>query len=120
MSLAINKETCMCVKLERNTAKATVNKCVDPIVLGHVFKVKNGLAPNYMGQHFIPQASIHSYRIRSTQKGEVAVPKVKGVGSKSFCYTGCSLWNNLPSSITQIYKLSVFKPSLKNHLLENL
>jgi hypothetical protein len=97
-----------------------VNKRVDQIVLGHVFKIQNGLAPDYMGEHFIPQASIHSYRTRSTQKGAFAVPRVKGFGSKSFCYTGCSLWNNLPSSITQIDRLSVFKSSLKNHLLENL
>lgn len=97
-----------------------VNNRVDQIVLGHVFKVKHGLAPDYLGEHFVPQDTVHSYRTRLSHKGAFAVPKVKGFGSKSFCYTGCSLWNNLPACITQIDKLSTFKTTVKNYLLENL
>lgn len=41
-----------------------VNNRVDQIVLGHVFKVKHGLAPDYLGEHFVPQDTVHSYRTR--------------------------------------------------------
>jgi hypothetical protein len=32
-----------------------VNKRADQIILCHVFKIKNGLAPDYMEEYFIPQ-----------------------------------------------------------------
>ncbi|KAH3798560.1 hypothetical protein DPMN_152160 [Dreissena polymorpha] len=46
-----------------------VSKRVDQISLCHVFKVKNGLAPDYMAESFIPQDSVHSYKTRSCSRG---------------------------------------------------
>ena len=97
-----------------------VNKRVDQIVLGHVFRIKHGLAPDYMMEHFTPQDSIHSYSTRLSGKGAFAVPKVKGFGSKSFCSIGCSLWNSLPAKISLIENVSSFKLTLRNYMLDNL
>ena len=97
-----------------------VNKRVDQIILCHVFKIKNGIAPDYMGNHFIPQESVHSYRTRLSHKGAFAVPKVKGFGSKSFFFSGISLWNKLPASLAQTEKINVFKILVKKFLLDSL
>ena len=97
-----------------------VIKRVDQIILCHVFKVKNGLAPDYMGEQFIPQDTVHSYGTRSSHKGAFGVPKVKGFGLKSFFYSGISLWNKLPASIAQTKKLHVFKTLVKKFLLDSI
>ena len=95
-----------------------VSKRVDQIILCHVFKIKNGIAPQYMGDNFTPQDTLHSYRTRLSNKGAFAVPKVKGFGSKSFFFHGITLWNKLPASIAQSEKLPVFKTSVREFLME--
>ena len=97
-----------------------VDKRVEQIILCHVFKIKYGLAPDYMGEHFISQDTVHSYSTRLSHKGAFAVPKVKGFGSRSFSYIGCTLWNKLPFNITQINKLSAFKCAIKKHFMDNI
>jgi len=97
-----------------------VSKRVDQIILCHVFKVKNGLAPDYMGESFIPQDSVHSYKTRSCSRGAFAIPKVKGFGSKSFCSLGCSLWNSLPADISSIKRLPSFAIAVKKYPMDSL
>jgi hypothetical protein len=75
---------------------------VEQITLCHVFRIKHGLSPEYMNQHFITQDSIHSYNTRSAKHGSFVPPKVKGFGIKSFSYVGVKLWNMLPIHIRQL------------------
>ena len=93
-----------------------VSKRVDQIIMCHVFKIKNGMAPDYMGDNFIPQSSVHSHKTRSSHNGAFAVPIVKSFGLKSFLYSGISLWNKLPANISQTVKLSAFKGLVRDHL----
>jgi len=72
-----------------------VNSRGDHLTLCHVFKMKNGLFPQYMREHFIPQDGVHTHNIRLNSKGAFVISKVKSHGLKSFCYNGCSLWNSL-------------------------
>ena len=94
-----------------------VDKRVEQIMLTHVFKINNGLSPDYLTNQFIPQNSVHSHKTRLSHKGAFSIPKVKGNGKKSFNYLGITLWNNLPSCITQLNVLSSFKYAIKKHLL---
>ena len=94
-----------------------VQKRVDQITLCHVFKIKHGLAPDYMSEHFVSQDSVHSHNTRFSKSGCFSVPKVKSHGFKSFSYNGCKLWNQLPSDIRAITNLSHFKNSIKQHYL---
>jgi len=71
-----------------------VNSRVDHLTLCHVLKMKNGLSPQYMREHFILQDGVHIYNTRLNSKGAFVIPKVKTHGHKSFCYNGCSLWNS--------------------------
>ena len=97
-----------------------VNKRVDKTILCYVFKMKHGLAPDYIGENFLSQEFVHSHRTRFSDHGGFAVPEVKGFGAKSFFFTGISLWNKLPASITQTTKLTDFKTKVKHHFLGNL
>ena len=56
-----------------------VQKRVEQIILCHVFKVKNNLAPVYLCESFITQDTIHSHSTRLSKKGGFAIPTVKGV-----------------------------------------
>ena len=97
-----------------------VCKRVEYIILCHVYKIKNGLTPEYMVEHFTSQDSVHSHRTRFSDKGAFSVPKIKGFGLKSFSYNGCTFWNKLPSSITKLDNLKEFKVTIKSHLLNCL
>ena len=111
-----------------------VSKRVDQIMLGHVHKIRYGLAPDYMGEHFIPLKTVHSRNTRSNifvtnncpsvvndfqfnDTGKFAKPRVKGFGEKSFVSRGVLLWNDLPQSLRDIPKSSNFKTSVKKHML---
>ena len=76
-----------------------VSKRVDQIILNHIFRIKSGTSPDYMGEHFIPASSVHNYSTRFRENGNFLDPKVKGFGRKSFAFTGCSLWNRLPPNV---------------------
>jgi hypothetical protein len=110
-----------------------VEKRVNQIILGHVFKVKSGIAPDYLGEHFNPVHSLHTHRTRFrvtscpnpddpsmlnfNDSGCFCIPKVKGFGKKSFAYQGCVLWNNLPQLIRNITVFKHFKEAVKLHFL---
>ena len=64
--------------------------------------MKNGISPQYMREHFIPQDGVHTYNTRLSSKGAFVIPKVKSHGHKSLCYNGCSLWNSLPHAFRHI------------------
>ena len=96
-----------------------VNSRVDHLTLCHVFKMKNGLSPHYMREHFIPQDGVHTYNTRLSSKGAFVIPKVKAHGLKSFCYNRCSLWNTLPHAFSEISNIPHFKVTLKQHLFSS-
>ena len=94
-----------------------VTKRVDQIILCHVFKIKSGTAPDYLGEYFSLASSVHGYFTRFRDNGSYTIPKVKGFGKKSFAYKGCMLWNDLPLYIRKINGLREFKDAVKNYLL---
>ena len=96
-----------------------VNSRLDHLTLCHVFKIKNGLSPKYMIEHFIPQYGFHTYTTRHSSKGAFVISKVRSQGLKSFCYNGCSLCNSLSRTYSELSNLSQFKVALKQHLLSS-
>ena len=68
-----------------------VQKRVEQTTLCHVFKIKNGLAPEYMSENFVPFDTLHSYKTRSSESGCYILPKVKGFGAKYFAFNACVL-----------------------------
>ena len=41
-----------------------VSKRVDQIILNHIFRIKSGTSPDYIGEYFIPASSLHNYSTR--------------------------------------------------------
>jgi len=83
------------------------------------FKMKNGLSPQYITEHFISQDGVHTYNTRLSIKWAFVIAKVKSHGLKSFCYNGYSLWNSLPHTFIELTNLSHVKVALKQHLLSS-
>ena len=108
-----------------------VSKRVDFKTLCHVFNVHNNEAPKYLNDGFVHVESTHSHNTRFRVKsnsadifstctfkdsGRFSVPRVKGPGTKSFLYRGCSLWNKLPQHLRECDSYESFKPKARDYL----
>ena len=82
----------------------------------HVFRIRAGLAPNYLSEHFRPVSAVHSYGTRS-QSYDFHISKEISMARTSFAYSAISNWNALPESLKGIQSLSHFKSKLKSYLL---
>ena len=94
-----------------------VQNRVEQILLCHMFKINNNVAPDYLKQNFIPQTAQHNHRTRLSVKGGYCIPKVKTSGSKSFCYIATKLWNNLPAEVINCKTYKSFKNYVKDYML---
>ena len=83
----------------------------------HVFKIRVGLAPDYLNRHFCPVSEVHSHRTRGCLY-DYHVSKEISMAPTSFAYTAITQWNGLPECLKGIQSLSVFKTKLKSYLLE--
>ena len=63
-----------------------VTKRIDQIILCHVFKIKSGTAPDYLGEYFTLASLVHEYSTRFQDNDSYTIPKVNGLGKKSFAY----------------------------------
>ena len=50
--------------------------------------MKNGLSPQYMREHFIPQDGVHIYNTRFNSKGAFVIQKVKHIVLNHSATTG--------------------------------
>lgn len=82
-----------------------------------MFKVINKLCPNYLDCNNLV-SNIHEKKTRSATSGKYLLPRFKTEKFKSsFKYSGPSLWNDLPESVSKNTKLSKFKYECKKHFL---
>lgn len=84
--------------------------------LSYVFKIKTGVAPQYLQSLVYPY--MPSRCLRSSTQGNFSVPRVRlsRMGGRSFAYLGPSLWNSLPISIQNETVYGQFHKSLKTWL----
>jgi hypothetical protein len=85
-------------------------------VLLLTFRILHGLAPNYLAD--LMSARAPGRQLRSSNITILDVPRtnLKSAGDRSFSHQSSVLWNQLPSDIRAIQKLSTFKTKLKTHL----
>ena len=84
----------------------------------HVFRIRSGLSPSYLSDHFRPLSSIHTYGTRGSSH-DYHVSKEISLSPSSFAYMAITNWNALPDSLKGIQSLSVFKAKLKHFLLSH-
>ena len=82
--------------------------------------ISNNLSPPNIANLFISKASIHSYKTRSSSRGDYFVkPSRLDKQIKSFSRNGVKIWNKLPCEIRHLSK-SNFKIKIHNILLQRL
>ena len=57
-----------------------VTKRVDQIILCHMFKIRLGTAPDYLGEFFNLASSVHGHSTRFLDNDNYTIPQVKGFG----------------------------------------
>jgi hypothetical protein len=90
-----------------------------PAVLVH--RVLHGNAPEYLGP-FTRLSDVPSRSsLRSASSNHLLIPPVRRstVGARAFTVSGPALWNSLPSDLTSIDSLPVFRRHLKNYLFRH-
>ena len=81
--------------------------------LCHLFKIKHGLAPQYLARDFRTTSSVHSHSTRGSDLNYV--PNFRDFPNNSFHYTVVREWNALPANIKSQASLIRFKKELKRH-----
>ena len=82
--------------------------------LVHLFKIKRGLAPDYMREDFCNVTEVHSYNLRGRENFSLARCKFP---LRTFNRCSISAWNSLPSNIKEIATLQQFKERLRTHFM---
>ena len=85
-------------------------------VLLLVFKVMNGMAPQYLCDLLVPY--LPTRQLRSSDKKLLKVPatRLKTFGDRAFTSIGPRMWNALPIDLRNVTSMEVFKKKLKTHL----
>ena len=96
----------------------TISDRVRYFKMVHVFKIRAGLAPQYLSEHFTPVSAVHTYGTRS-QSFDFHASKAISMAQTSFAYSAILNWNSLPVSIKGIQSLSLFKSKLKSYLISS-
>lgn len=85
----------------------------------YVFKIKNGLAPQYLANKLEYNGNFHNRNTRNRQ--ELRLPNLKTeLARKSIFYNGIKMFNELPSEIRRQTELYSFKRMVKAYVLENV
>ena len=66
--------------------------------LNHVFNIFHDTCPDYLKHSFIKLSILHNHDTKG-RNFNFHVPKVKAVGSASFCHNAIKIWNELPNDI---------------------
>ena len=75
--------------------------------------------PDYMKENIFRLSNLHRYNTRGSNFN-FQVPRIKTHSSGSFYYNPIADWNGLPDDIKSITLKSVFKRSVKTHLLNHM
>ena len=80
------------------------------------FKIKNGMAPNYLSSKFVLVSESHSRNTRGCARNYIVTSQQAKVQT-SFQFSAIREWNNLPDEIKGAGSLFSFRKKLKQHFL---
>lgn len=85
-------------------------------VLVMIFKIKNGLTPQYLSDDITFVHEVHDINLRSNEN--FRLPKYKtSITRNSIFYEGIKLYNGLPKAIKDITNLNTFKTKCKDYVM---
>ena len=77
-----------------------------------MFKSAKGLAPRYLCSRFVTRATVYDRNTRNKNKLEIPGHK-SSAGQQSFLYWSVTMWNQLPTTITNCNSHEMFKGNWK-------
>lgn len=84
-------------------------------VLVLIFKIKNGLVPQYLSDDVTFVHDVHNVNLRN--RNNFRLPNFRmNITTKSLFYEGIKLFNGLPDDIKNINSLDTFKNKCKNYI----
>lgn len=85
-----------------------------------VYKMKHGLAPEYLDNLLENVSDISNYQTRSSTNGDLSVPLVKlKTKQRTFGYRATKLWNSLPLNIRGSTSLEAFKSACTGFIVQS-
>ena len=87
-----------------------------------MYRILNGMAPDYLLDMFTFQQEHDRYELRSSTHAQVRLnpPRAyKQCFEKSFMFAGAKTWNRLPNSVQEAPTLQCFKKLLKEYVFSN-
>ena len=83
--------------------------------LCHVFKIRLGLAPDYLSTNFIPVSATHGHNTRGSSFN-YTIPGTLSHCPTSFCVTAINEWNSLPNELKDVRSFPAFRSKVKQWL----
>ena len=84
----------------------------------HVFKIRHGMAPQYLVERFTSVEQTHQHNTRGRGRNFSISENISG-SLVSFSYTAAKLWNDLPNSLKDIGSLSLFKKRVRECFMQS-
>ena len=84
-----------------------------------MYKFSTGQLPPAFSNYFIQTSSVQHHFTRSSVLGYSIPFSRTAARQKSIKYHGPLVWNNLPQEVKESVSVSVFKNTLKRHLLDS-
>ena len=85
-----------------------------------MYKILNGLAPNYLADFINLTSEIHDRNTRSSSNNSIWINKniTSKIHRKSFFFFIANIYNNIPQNIKQTTSLTSFKKAINKHILD--
>ena len=85
------------------------------LMLNHVFKIRNNIAPLYLSQFFSQTSDVHNHNTRQSQ-WNYSVPTINSFTKGSFFYKATTGWNKLSPFVKSSQNIQTFKHRVKVEL----
>ena len=90
-----------------------VSDRVKQLLLGHAFKIRNNMCPNYLTENLV---KLNENTDRSETRSKAFNFQVPRISSNTFAFNAIKEWNNLSNSIKNIKGTQAFKDKVKEFL----
>ena len=102
--------------LQKDNA-VTVHQRNLQVLATEIYKVKMGLAPQLVKEHFSPNT--HTYNLRSTYEFKLENVKTVHYGTESLLFLGPKMWELVLLEIKSSHSLEEFKKNINSWIPEN-
>ena len=97
-----------------NLGRLNVQQLIEYNTALLIWRSKNGLAPTYISNMFVPVKSVHNHATQNAEFGFHLAKKNLTASTKRFSPTDCQSWNKLPKDAQASSNVKDFKTGAFN------